>query len=196
MAIQDRQASRGLAADSVREGGRQGLLSQKQALDEARLAEDIGQAEYKSGVDRNAMQRDLAQILANAGLQQRATDVTGYGQELLYDTAQRERQRAIAETILNAATGGNMAVRQSDPELTSDALNMLLQMYQNPEEREEGRVRPFADGGEVSMENPTAEGKTAGLDTGDYVFPAEAVRFYGMKTIKAMVEKAMMADDA
>jgi len=193
LAIQDRQASRALAADSVREGGRQGLLSQKQALDEARLAEEIGQAEYKSGADRNAMQRDLAQILMTGGLRQRLTDVTESGQNQTGALGQRQNQLAIAEAIFNAAAGDPMTGRQSDPELMARSLNMLLQMTENPET---GRVRSFADGGEVSMENPTAEGKTAGLDTGDYVFPAEAVRFYGMKTIKAMVEKAMMADDA
>jgi len=163
------------------------LLAQKQALDEARLAEEIGQAEYKSGADRSAMQRDLAQILANAGLRQRLTDVTGYGQNQTYDIGQQQNLLRALEglTPLTNPTGMNV----TDPVLQAEIAKQYLQMLGFD-------TQEYADGGEVSMENPTAEGKTAGLDTGDYVFPAEAVRFYGMKTIKAMVEKAMMADDA
>jgi len=196
MAIQDRQASRALAADSVREGGRQGLLSQKQALDEARLAEEIGQAEYKSGVDRNAMQRDLAQILANAGLQQRATDVAELGNILANNLGVTQANIGGLETYIDL-TRDSVTGQDKDPFGRSQGVRDLLEMLGLDPEKyaEPGRVR-LAEGGEVSMENPTAEGKTAGLDTGDYVFPAEAVRFYGMKTIKAMVEKAMMADDA
>ena len=193
MAIQDRQASRALAADSVSEGGRQGLLSQKQALDEARLAEDIGQAEYKSIANRNQMEADLARMFMNAAQGRGTQDVTARGQDITGALGQRQTDVDILEAIFNAAAGDAMTGRRADSDLMSRSLNALIQAYQNPE----AAKRPgFADGGEVSMENPTAEGKTAGLDTGDYVFPAEAVRFYGMKTIKAMVEKAMMADDA
>ena len=193
MAIQDRQASRALAADSVSEGGRQGLLSQKQALDEARLAEDIGQAQYKSIANRNQMEADLARMFMNAAQGVATVDATKLGQALTSNLGQRQTDVDILEAIFNAAAGDAMTGRRADSDLMSRSLNALIQAYQNPE----AAKRPgFADGGEVSMENPTAEGKTAGLDTGDYVFPAEAVRFYGMKTIKAMVEKAMMADDA
>lgn len=188
MAIQDRQASRALAADSVGEGGRQGLLSQTQALAEARLAEDIGQAEYESRAARNEMERDLATAMLTGGLRQGATDVTARGQDLTSAIGQQQNQLRALEG-LTPLTMDPTGMRVTDPVLQAEIAKQYLQMLGFD-------TQGYAEGGEVGMENPTAEGKTAGLDTGDYVFPAEAVRFYGMKTIKAMVEKAMMADDA
>lgn len=188
MAIQDRQASRALAADSVSEGGRQGLLSQKQALDEARLAEEIGQTEYASGVKRNQMEADLARMFMNAAQGRGTQDVTMRGQDLTSALGQKQADISAlggaTDLVIDPATG-----RTRDALMQAEIANKYLQLLGL-------EPRQYAEGGEVSMENPTAEGKTAGLDTGDYVFPAEAVRFYGMKTIKAMVEKAMMADDA
>jgi hypothetical protein len=76
------------------------------------------------------------------------------------------------------------------------------------EGRANGGVVGYADGGEVEYEddmmeyeaeepmavNPTEVGKAAGMETGDYVFPVEAVQFYGLKMLKDMVKRAMLAE--
>jgi len=66
-------------------------------------------------------------------------------------------------------------------------------------------AQKFADGGEVeeageeeysgTSVDPQAQGATAGLDSGDYVIPVEAMRFYGSKFFKDLIEKAENAED-
>jgi hypothetical protein len=57
----------------------------------------------------------------------------------------------------------------------------------------------FADGGEVdtegaiSLQAPQEQGASAGLDSGDYVITAEAMRFYGSKFFNDLIEKAEAA---
>lgn len=57
----------------------------------------------------------------------------------------------------------------------------------------------YADGGEVEFEldmaGPMAEGDVAGMDSGDYVIPVEAVRFFGTKFFNDLIAKAMDAED-
>lgn len=48
-----------------------------------------------------------------------------------------------------------------------------------------------ADGGEVGGKaNPVAEGAPAEMDSGDYVIPADVLRFYGSKFFNQLIEKA------
>lgn len=61
----------------------------------------------------------------------------------------------------------------------------------------EGGLVGYADGGSVDTPmaiNPTADGKQASMETGDYVFPVEAVQFFGLKMLKDMVKKAMTSE--
>lgn len=87
--------------------------------------------------------------------------------------------------------------------LTEDALNSLFSKPATAQKKANGGLVGFANGGEVDMQDtpdmpmaidPTAAGKSAGMESGDYVFPVEAVQFYGLKMLKDMVKKAMMAD--
>ena len=96
-------------------------------------------------------------------------------------------------------------------DLTEENINAAMKRYDQNMAAQSGKaaggVVGYADGGEVEyeMENemespemaidPMAMGAKAGMETGDYVFPVEAVRFYGTKLLKDMVQKAMMAEE-
>jgi hypothetical protein len=81
-----------------------------------------------------------------------------------------------------------------------------MQIISGAENKAEGGlvgVPGYADGGEVFMEedmdmpmaiDPTAAGAAASMESGDYVFPVEAVQFYGLKMLKDMVKRAMTAE--
>lgn len=66
-----------------------------------------------------------------------------------------------------------------------------------------GLVRGYADGGQVdpmadalamAMADPVAEGAPAAMETGDYVIPADVLRFYGLKFFQGMIQKAEEAE--
>jgi hypothetical protein len=62
-----------------------------------------------------------------------------------------------------------------------------------------GKVKRYADGGEVDIAAPTDNGNVASMESGDYVIPVEALRFYGTKFFQNMIQKAeddMEEDDA
>lgn len=196
-ALADRRAARTLAAQSVGEAGRQAGQANQQAIDEARLMENASQAEYASQWKRPQLELDMAgRLLQGAGqagqIQNQADRNAAWSRIANDENAQKGLQ------MLVDMFGPDEYGQIQDPDTYKYLGNLIMSMYGNPQGYAGGGmvdIHTYADGGEVEVEAPTEEGKLAGLDTGDYVFPVEAVRFYGTKTIKAMVEKAMMAAD-
>lgn len=83
---------------------------------------------------------------------------------------------------------------------------VIAQMRRFLRSRSQFPQEGFADGGEISelgqgavqesVESiaPQEQGAAAGLDSGDYVIPVEALRFYGSKFFKDLIEKAESAE--
>lgn len=196
-ALADRRASRTLAANSVGEAGRQAGQANQQAIDEARLMENASQAEYASQWKRPQMEIDSAKAGLTASSQLGQIGNQRYRNEVLAKISKGELDQKGLQMLVDMS-GPDEYGQIQDPETYTFLGNLIMSMYGNPQNYADGGmvdIHSYADGGEVEVEAPTDEGKLAGLDTGDYVFPVEAVRFYGSKTIKAMVEKAMMAAD-
>ena len=197
-ALADRRAARTLAAQSVGEAGRQAGDARKSAIEEARLMENASQAEYTSQWKRPEWERQTASNLLTAASQAGQVANQEERNNVANLLAKGQLDQDTIETLLQYSQPDPTTGWAGDP----DMFNLLLKEYFTSAMQERGYadggmvdIHTYADGGEVEVEAPTEEGKLAGLDTGDYVFPVEAVRFYGTKTIKAMVEKAMMAAD-
>lgn len=78
-----------------------------------------------------------------------------------------------------------------------------LQSFFKPQEKRDGGVVGYADGGQVdpmadalgaAMADPVAEGAPAAMESGDYVIPADVLRFYGLKFFQGMIQKAEEAE--
>lgn len=57
-----------------------------------------------------------------------------------------------------------------------------------------GQVDPIADALGAAMADPVAEGAPAAMESGDYVIPADVLRFYGLKFFQGMIQKAEEAE--
>lgn len=88
---------------------------------------------------------------------------------------------------------------------TANRAGQAIQTRQQKLEEEVRRqTQGYADGGEVdymddeyampSEEAIDTTGAVASMETGDYVFPVEAVRYFGTKMLKDMVNKALTAE--
>lgn len=197
-ALADRRASRTLAAQSVGEAGRQAGQANQQAIDEARLMENASQAEYASQWKRPEHERQTASNLLTGSSQAGQIANQEARNNVAGMLARGELDQSAMETLLKYSQPDPTTGYAGDPDMFNLLLKELLVGTMEERGYADGGmvdIHSYADGGEVEVEAPTDEGKLAGLDTGDYVFPVEAVRFYGTKTIKAMVEKAMMAAD-
>jgi hypothetical protein len=124
--------------------------------------------------------------------------------DVMSTKAQNERSR-VQESRLGESSRYSNALNK---------LKMLNELYRNPTTSDfyddESAAKydeyarlilgelGFAEGGEVDtdtdtdveVEDPMAEGKTAHMETGDYVVPAEVLRFYGVKFFQSMMDKA------
>ena len=198
-ALADRRAARTLAANSVGEAGRQAGQARQQAIDEARLMENASQAEYASRWKRPEMDMNMAKALMQGANQMGQIDTQRLRNEVVGKIAQGELdQQSLNDLLTFLKPDGPATQYAGDPEMMQLILRDWVSNWAEESGYADGGmvdIHTYADGGEVEVEAPTEEGKLAGLDTGDYVFPVEAVRFYGTKTIKAMIEKAMMAAD-
>ena len=197
-ALADRRASRTLAAQSVGEAGRQAGEARKSAIEEARLAENASQAEYNSQWKRPEYERQSATNLLTAASQAGQVANQEERNRVANLLAKGQLDQDTLETLLQYSQPDPTTGRAGDPDMFNLLMRELFTSAMEKRGYADGGmvdIHTYADGGEVEVEAPTDEGKLAGLDTGDYVFPVEAVRFYGTKTIKAMVEKAMMAAD-
>ena len=198
-ALADRRAARTLAAQSVGEAGRQAGQANQQAIDEARLMENASQAEYASRWKRPEMDMNMAKALMQGANQMGQIDTQRLRNEVVGKIAQGELdQQSLNDLLTFLKPDGPATQYAGDPEMMQLILRDWVSNWAEESGYADGGmvdIHTYADGGEVEVEAPTEEGKLAGLDTGDYVFPVEAVRFYGTKTIKAMIEKAMMAAD-
>ena len=197
-ALADRRAARTLAAQSVGEAGRQAGQARQQAIDEARLMENASQAEYASQWKRPEMEMNMAKALMQGANQMGQIDTQRLRNEVVGQVMQGELDQKSLTDLLTFLQPDQAQRYEGDPEM----MQLILKNWVNDWAEKNGYadggmvdIHTYADGGEVEVEAPTEEGKLAGLDTGDYVFPVEAVRFYGTKTIKAMIEKALMAAD-
>jgi hypothetical protein len=197
-ALADRRAARTLAAQSVGEAGRQAGQARQQAIDEARLMENASQAEYASRWKRPDMEMNMAKALMQGANQMGQIDTQRIRNQVVGDIARGELDLKAVTDLLTFLQPDQQQRYAGDPEMMQLILKSLTKDWAEDNGYADGGmvdIHTYADGGEVEVEAPTEEGKLAGLDTGDYVFPVEAVRFYGTKTIKAMVEKALMAAD-
>lgn len=145
-------------------------------------------------------------------------DIEGGKTEAALAAAQAEAQRYASqgeETQFNnfldfAASrlngnGGLEALR--DPKTMADMLEEYNQAFRYFGRRgkgegmkDGGRVQSYAGGGEVEamlgaleqapVADPVAEGAPASMESGDYVIPADVLRFYGLKFFQSMIQKA------
>lgn len=151
------------------------LNAETQRGDQVLRDRTIRDNEKKTDIDRNKMyvQQNAA---FGAQLMDRANGLQRYLTEL------RKMPGDHAAEINDAAT----AIRDNE-----NQLKLLMGLSLD----NDAKVTGYAEGGAIEAAvNPTAMGAPADMESGGYVIPVEAVRFYGVKLLKDMVQKALIAE--
>ena len=195
------------------------LLSHAQAIDDTKGRTGLDERKLNRMTEYQNRQLDQTGAYQNrqaaiaertAGVAERNAETTAqYRREAV--AAQREKANLTYLASLEAIMADTTKDKEARAQAKAEADYVRRRMKASPEQlaaldaedgyAEGGAVNfddPEMTGGyedpEMPVEEPMAEGKTAAMETGDYVFPVEAVRYYGTKFLKDMIQKALTAE--
>jgi hypothetical protein len=169
----------------------------------------VAASERNSERTYNASKERTDAMVNNSSTAQRVKMASQAAEEIARLEEQVYGGRASNGMPIPAMTFGNDEEKQSYVSKLAamrSSYEALLQSLAGGEAHAQGGVVGYAEGGEVDYdpmmdetvpaidEDAVAPG-VAAMETGDYIIPVEAVRFYGTKFFKDLIHKVQMAED-